>query len=251
MDDATNFWHIVKGKSLVTLDYNYGSGATDTLVIQTVDGGTANRKQGRCCYVKSYESYWLHGAATWANASSWRMPYRQGRFQDAQSGAGTYVAMDGDNDSLVIGYGGWGPYYANGRINCVRIMQGTELDSFDIRTMFANEYGAPTNASWETISEGSFGGGAPTLTSIAPNKVVFRSIQTVTIRGTGFGDSEGASYVQIGDSTLTVSTWSDTSIVGRVKKHRAGRFSVIVNNGSGADTLTNSFWYVPMWWNPF
>ncbi len=85
---------------------------------------------------------------------------------------------------------------------------------------------------------GGGGGGTPSITSISPTSGTAGS--SVTIAGTNFGATQGASAVNFGVTNAAVTSWSNTSITATVPNLSAGAVSVSVSVGG---TASNSVAY--------
>ena len=83
------------------------------------------------------------------------------------------------------------------------------------------------------------------VTSISPASANISGGDSVTIFGSNFLETQGTGSVVIGDSTQTVSTWSNTAIGLFLKGyHEMDTVDVTVTNSDdSASTLSNSFWY--------
>ncbi|WP_171115862.1 MULTISPECIES: discoidin domain-containing protein [Streptomyces] len=81
---------------------------------------------------------------------------------------------------------------------------------------------------------------SPTFSSLTPDQGMPRS--KFTIRGSGFGDTQGLGTVYFGSSYAEIDSWSDTRISAYVPKGLpAGKVTVSVKETSGADAGGSSF----------
>ncbi len=97
---------------------------------------------------------------------------------------------------------------------------GVAATTAEAKTIFADDFDAGDTVCWSsTVGASQAGnvGGAPgtaaacqTITDVSPDPTVSGS--DITITGTGFGASQGASQVRYDGNEIAVGSWSDTSI---------------------------------------
>jgi len=88
---------------------------------------------------------------------------------------------------------------------------------------------------------------SPTITGISPASGPVGL--PVTITGTGFGATQGASTVSLGSMNAVVTSWSDTSVVAIVPSGASsGAFTVTVS-GQGASSPTFTITALPSGWS--
>lgn len=97
---------------------------------------------------------------------------------------------------------------------------GVAATTAEAKTIFADDFDAGDTVCWSSTvgaSQARSLGGAPgravscqTITDVSPDPTVSGS--DITITGTGFGASQGASQVRYDGNAIAVGSWSDTSI---------------------------------------
>ncbi|GGZ50728.1 discoidin domain-containing protein [Streptomyces bluensis] len=121
------------------------------------------------------------------------------------------------------------------------VFNGTaDSKSFKMSTDGSYTYTLPsgTSAMFTTKKLSSFP--TPVFSGATPDQGMPRS--KFTLRGSGFGDTQGLGTVSFGSSYAEIDSWSDTSISAYVPKGlRSGKVTVSVKGTSGVDAGRSSF----------
>jgi len=101
-----------------------------------------------------------------------------------------------------------------------------------------NAAGTVSNWQWVigalSLNASTGGGGGLSITSVTPS--TFSPGDTVTIAGTGFGATQGASTLDVGGEAQTVTSWSDTLVRARATRGALayGAYTLTLTNGTAA-----------------
>jgi len=80
---------------------------------------------------------------------------------------------------------------------------------------------------------------APTVTSFTPSSDIVGS--SVTINGTNFGATQGASTVKFGTTIASITSWSDTQIIATVPTLTSGNYTIYVTAIGGTASSATQF----------
>ncbi len=80
---------------------------------------------------------------------------------------------------------------------------------------------------------------SPSITSFTPSSGAVGS--SVTITGTNFGATQGASSVRFGTTTASIVSWSNTSITATVPSLSAGGYTISVQTANGTASSSSQF----------
>lgn len=141
MDDATNFTIINKGVFNSDGEWNFRTNASDKLVIALYDESVSSTHQSKVsdATVTSHQGSWINVVATYngvggTSANGGLTLYLNGEvLASANTGAGTYVAMENLGGNVYIGK--MSSNYANGNIDEVAIWN-TALDADAVTAIY-------------------------------------------------------------------------------------------------------------------
>jgi len=123
---------------------------------------------------------------------------------------------DGDGTNAVTGVT-WTNVFEDYANQDFRVKSGNALigagigPTSDANVPTTDFYGNSRTGTTTDIGASMYVGTGLTVTGVSPSNI--DSGESVTITGTGFGASQGTSFVKIGNDEQTVTSWGDTSIV--------------------------------------
>jgi RHS repeat-associated protein len=141
------------------------------------------------------------------------------------------LTLNTTTSSFLLGKAAWSGNCSACSVDEVRL-QGVARSGDWIATEFQNQ-SSPT--SFSAISSSIAPGNSPKLDSITPNAVTIG--MTVTIRGVGFGDTQGTSSLTFNGLTASPSNWSDGEVVVPVPVGATSGNVVITVNGNASNTI--------------